>query len=124
MSTAAHQERLMTVIRGPHVSEKSHRAAENNQVVLKVRTDATKREIRQAVELLFEVEVAGVQIASWVNRILHQYQRIGRAAFQEQAPAIEPPAGIALTATVLPAGHGVAVGPFSVVQLGRFRQVD
>ena len=52
MSTAAHQERLMTVIRGPHVSEKSHRVSELNQVVLKVRTDATKKEIRQAVELL------------------------------------------------------------------------
>ena len=44
MSVAAHQERLMTVIRGPHISEKSHRVAEMNQVVLKVRTDATKKE--------------------------------------------------------------------------------
>ena len=55
MSQAAHQERLMTVIRGPHLSEKAHFAAEKNQVVLKVRTDATKKEIQQAVELLFEV---------------------------------------------------------------------
>ena len=64
MSNAAHQERLMTVIRGPHVSEKSHRMAEMNQVVLKVRTDATKREIRQAVELLFEVEVDNVTVVN------------------------------------------------------------
>ena len=61
MSQAAHQEKLMTVIRGPHLSEKAHFAAEKNQVVLKVRTDATKKEIRQAVELLFEVEVDSVQ---------------------------------------------------------------
>jgi len=61
MSQAAHQERLMTVIRGPHLSEKAHFSAEKNQVVLKVRTDATKKEIRQAVELLFEVEVDSVQ---------------------------------------------------------------
>ena len=61
MSQAAHQERLMTIIRGPHLSEKAHFAAEKNQVVLKVRTDATKKEIRQAVELLFEVEVDSVQ---------------------------------------------------------------
>ena len=46
MSSTSHQERLMTVIRGPHLSEKSHIAAENNQVVLKVRHDATKSEIR------------------------------------------------------------------------------
>ncbi|MEM7432110.1 MAG: 50S ribosomal protein L23 [Pseudomonadota bacterium] len=48
-----HHERLMTVIRGPHVSEKSHLASQVDQVVLKVRVDATKDEIRQAVELLF-----------------------------------------------------------------------
>ena len=64
MSATAHQERLMTVIRGPHMSEKSHMAAENNQVVLKVRTDATKAEIRQAVELLFEVEVENVTVVN------------------------------------------------------------
>ena len=64
MSIAAHQERLMTVIRGPHMSEKSHMAAENNQVVLKVRTDATKAEIKQAVELLFEVEVDNVTVVN------------------------------------------------------------
>jgi len=64
MSHAAHQERLMTVIRGPHLSEKSHMAAEKNQVVLKVRKDATKKEIRQAVELLFEVRVEGVQVVN------------------------------------------------------------
>ena len=64
MSQAAHQERLMTIIRGPHLSEKSHLAAEKNQVVLKVRNDATKREIQQAVELLFEVEVDGVQVVN------------------------------------------------------------
>ena len=64
MSTAAHQERLMTVIRGPHLSEKAHMAAENNQVVLKVRTDASKAEIRQAVELLFEVKVDDVNVVN------------------------------------------------------------
>ncbi len=64
MSAAAHQERLMTVIRGPHMSEKSHMAVENNQIVLKVRTDATKAEIRQAVELLFEVEVDNVTVVN------------------------------------------------------------
>ena len=64
MSAAAHQERLMTIIRGPHMSEKSHMAAENNQIVLKVRPDATKAEIRQAVELLFEVSVENVTVVN------------------------------------------------------------
>ena len=64
MSQALHQERLMTVIRGPHLSEKAHISAENNQVVLKVRTDATKKEIKQAVELLFEVSVDNVTVVN------------------------------------------------------------
>ena len=64
MSRTAHQERLMTVIRGPHLSEKAHIAAENKQIVFKVRHDATKSEIRQAVELLFEVDVADVTVVN------------------------------------------------------------
>ena len=53
----------MTVILGPHISEKSTAAADQNQqVVFKVRRDATKSEIRKAVELLFEVEVGGVTV--------------------------------------------------------------
>ena len=64
MSIAARQERLMTVIQGPHLSEKAHLSAEANQVVFKVRTDATKSEIKAAVELLFEVEVEGVTVVN------------------------------------------------------------
>ncbi|MEM6513646.1 MAG: 50S ribosomal protein L23 [Pseudomonadota bacterium] len=64
MSQALHQERLMTVIRGPHLSEKAHMAAENNQVVFKVRTDATKAEIKKAVEMLFDVKVDRVTVVN------------------------------------------------------------
>ncbi len=78
MSLTAHQERLLTVIRGPHLSEKSHLAAENNQVVFKVRTDATKAEIRQAVELLFEVTVEGVQVANYRGKNKRFGQTRGR----------------------------------------------
>jgi large subunit ribosomal protein L23 len=68
----------MTVIRGPHLSEKSHLAAESNQVVLKVRTDATKKEIRQAVELLFEVEVDGVTVVNVKGKAKRFGQTRGR----------------------------------------------
>jgi len=78
MSSSAHQERLLTVIRGPHLSEKSHLAAESNQVVLKVRTDATKKEIRQAVELLFEVEVDGVTVVNVKGKVKRFGQTRGR----------------------------------------------
>ena len=65
MSGAAHQERLMQVLLGPHVSEKATAAADGaNQIVFKVRVDATKRQIRQAVESLFDVKVQRVSVVS------------------------------------------------------------
>jgi large subunit ribosomal protein L23 len=78
MSQALHQERLLTVIRGPHMSEKAHIAAENNQVVLKVRTDATKKEVAQAVELLFEVKVDSVQVVNVKGNTKRFQQTKGR----------------------------------------------
>jgi large subunit ribosomal protein L23 len=61
MSNAAHREKLLQVLIGPHVSEKATALADgSNQVVFKVRSDATKGDIRQAVEMLFEVKVAHV----------------------------------------------------------------
>jgi large subunit ribosomal protein L23 len=85
MSRAAHEERLMTVIRGPHLSEKAHLAAENNQVVLKVRTDATKAEIRQAVELLFEVQVDDVKVVNVKGKIKRFGQTKGRRSDWKKA---------------------------------------
>jgi large subunit ribosomal protein L23 len=57
------QERLLKVLLAPHVSEKSSRIAElHNQVAFKVSRDATKPEIKDAVELLFKVKVKGVTV--------------------------------------------------------------
>jgi len=78
MSQTLRQERLMTIIRGPHLSEKAHIAAESNQVVLKVRTDATKKEVQQAVELLFEVKVMGVQVVNVKGKTKRFQQTKGR----------------------------------------------
>lgn len=59
------QERLMKILLAPHVSEKSNRIAErHNQVVFKVSRDATKPEIKGAVEMLFNVKVRGVTVAN------------------------------------------------------------
>ena len=58
------KERLMMVLLSPVVSEKAAMAAEAQQYAFRVATDATKREIGRAVELLFEVEVAGVQVVN------------------------------------------------------------
>jgi len=56
------QERVYQVLLGPHISEKSTIVAdEGNQVVFKVARDAAKREIKRAVEQLFEVKVRDVR---------------------------------------------------------------
>jgi large subunit ribosomal protein L23 len=56
------QERLFQVVLGPHVSEKAAIVADlNNQYVFKVALDATKLEVRKAVEQLFKVKVEDVQ---------------------------------------------------------------
>jgi large subunit ribosomal protein L23 len=85
MSIAAHQERLMTVLQGPHLSEKSHIAAERDQIVFKVRTDATKPEIKAAVELLFEVKVASVHVMNYQGKIKRHGTSKGRRANWKKA---------------------------------------
>lgn len=53
--------RLVNLVLAPHVSEKATRIAESDrQIAFRVRRDASKPEIRRAVETLFEVEVAAV----------------------------------------------------------------
>ena len=48
------------VILSPHITEKSTLLSENNAVVFKVASEATKPEIKAAVEALFDVKVVGV----------------------------------------------------------------
>jgi large subunit ribosomal protein L23 len=59
------QERLMQVLIAPQVSEKSTFVGEkNNQFVFRVLQDATKPEIKAAVELMFKVQVNRVQTSN------------------------------------------------------------
>ena len=48
------------VVRGPHITEKATMASEHNAVVFRVANDATKPEIKAAVEALFSVKVEKV----------------------------------------------------------------
>jgi large subunit ribosomal protein L23 len=85
MSAIAHQERLMTVLLGPHLSEKSHLATERNQYVFKVRRDASKKEIKQAVELLFEVPVTDVKVINYAGKIKRHGLSSGRRSAWKKA---------------------------------------
>lgn len=69
------EERLMQVILAPVISEKSTRLADKHeQVVLRVARDASKPEIKAAVELLFKVEVDDVKVANVKGKV----KRFGR----------------------------------------------
>lgn len=56
------QEKLLTVLQAPHVSEKA--MSGERQYVFKVLRDATKTDIKQAVEQVFEVKVDKVRVVN------------------------------------------------------------
>ena len=86
MSTALHDERLMTILVGPHVSEKASIVAEkNNQICFKVRRDSTKKEIAQAVEMMFEVKVDNVQVTNVRGKSKRFGQTMGKRADWKKA---------------------------------------
>jgi large subunit ribosomal protein L23 len=73
------EERLMKVLLAPVISEKSTMVAEKSeQVVFRVLPDATKPEIKAAVELLFKVEVKSVQVANRMGKQKRSGRFIGR----------------------------------------------
>jgi len=89
--SAFNQERLMKVLLGPVVSEKSTFVGErNNQYTFRVAGDATKPEVKAAVELLFstkekKVLVRSVQIANVKGKQKRSGRFIGRRANWKKA---------------------------------------
>jgi len=71
--------RLMQVLVAPIVSEKATMAAEkSNAVTFKVLQDATKYEIKAAVELMFKVEVKGVSVVNTKGKTKRFGKSVGR----------------------------------------------
>ena len=73
------QERLLKVLLSPIISEKSTQIGEqNNQVAFRVTPDATKPEIKAAVELLFKVRVAEVKVLNVKGKAKRHGKTAGR----------------------------------------------
>jgi large subunit ribosomal protein L23 len=73
------REQLMNVLIAPHVTEKTSLAMQNNnQYTFRVRRDATKPDIKKAVELMFEVKVAGVQVVNEPGKSRRFGKTVGR----------------------------------------------
>jgi len=80
MSTTKFDEgRLMQVLVEPIVSEKATMVAEkSNSVTFKVLQNATKFEIKAAVELMFKVEVKGVSVVNTKGKTKRFGRSVGR----------------------------------------------
>jgi large subunit ribosomal protein L23 len=73
------REQLMSVLIAPHVTEKTSLAMQNhNQYTFRVRRDATKTDIARAIELMFDVKVAGVQVVNEPGKVRRFGRRVGR----------------------------------------------
>ncbi len=79
-------ERIFKVLLAPHVSEKASSIAEAaNQVVFRVAADASKREIKAAVEKLFSVQVEAVRVANVKGKTRRTRQGVGRRSDWKKA---------------------------------------
>ena len=75
------REELMSVLIAPHVTEKTSLAMQNhNQYTFRVRREASKTDVRKAIELMFGVKVTGVQVVNEPGKV----RRFGRTAGRTQ----------------------------------------
>ena len=75
----ASQERLISVLIAPHITEKTSLAMQNtNTYSFRVLRDSTKPEIKAAVELMFNVKVDGVQVVNETGKTRRFGRLMGR----------------------------------------------
>jgi len=73
------REQLMSVLIAPHVTEKTSLAMQNhNQYTFRVRREASKTDIRKAIELMFDVKVTGVQVVNEPGKVRRFGCTVGR----------------------------------------------
>jgi len=72
------EEKIYHVVYGPHVTEKAVSGSEANVHAFKVAVSATKREIKSAVEALFEVKVADVRTVNVKGKAKIFGKRLGK----------------------------------------------
>ena len=95
------QERVYKVLLGPHISEKSASATDKrNQYAFRVCSDATKPEVKRAVEQLFKVKVATVQVLNVKGkRKLNRYGVARKAGWKKAYVRLEDGHDIDFTVT-------------------------
>jgi len=71
-------QRIMNILLGPHITEKAAIVGESsNQYVFQIAVNATKPEVKQAVEKLFEVKVDAVRVVNVKGKTKRTGHRVG-----------------------------------------------
>jgi large subunit ribosomal protein L23 len=79
-------QQVYSVLLAPRITEKSTLVGEkNNQFVFKVAPDATKPQIKEAVEKLFKVKVKSVQVMNIKGKVKRFGQRLGKRSGWKKA---------------------------------------
>ena len=79
-------ERLLMILREPHTSEKTTILAEKNkQFTFRVLKNATKKEIKQAIEQMFNVKVSNVSVANVKGKKKRFKQKMGQRSDWKKA---------------------------------------
>jgi len=95
------QERVFSVLLGPHISEKTAIATEmNNQYTFRVARDANKIEVKKAVEKLFKVKVANVRVINVKGKVkMNRYGAARRPNWKKAYVRLEAGHDIDFTVT-------------------------
>ncbi|MFZ5930480.1 MAG: 50S ribosomal protein L23 [Pseudomonadota bacterium] len=79
------RERMYDIILSPVITEKATMASEHNQVTFRVANDATKPEIKQAVEKLFDVKVKAVNTLRQIGKVKRFRGKLGKRSDYKKA---------------------------------------
>jgi large subunit ribosomal protein L23 len=79
------RDRMYEIILAPVITEKTQRISESNQVVFRVRKEASKPEIKAAIEGLFNVKVEAVNTLNVKGKVKRFRGRVGRRSDVKKA---------------------------------------
>jgi len=79
------REQMYRIVQAPVITEKATNVSEHNQVIFRVALSATKREVKAAVEGLFNVKVISVNTIRVMGKVKRFRGRLGRRADYKKA---------------------------------------
>lgn len=82
---ALSREEMYAIVRAPVITEKTTAASEHNQVTFKVPLSATKRQVKAAVESLFQVKVEAVNTIRVAGKLKRFRGRLGQRSDYKKA---------------------------------------